>query len=201
MNYDNIIDRTKEIETILTDIGAIGKGLHEKVSSIQKTLNKSVVKAIRYIATIRNNALHESNFKLTKEIIDEFEDAYEMVFLMLNIELKKEKSINQEKKLDKECVRGKEYCPNCEEYVRPFRIRKDIGQRHYGSVYLVKECPTCEYEYFKKWLSDYDRPEEKMTIMEKLNQAQEEADKKLEEAKKSLKEKQIEFDKALNIRY
>jgi hypothetical protein len=37
MNYDNIIDRTKEIETILTNIGATGKGLHEKISSIEIT--------------------------------------------------------------------------------------------------------------------------------------------------------------------
>ena len=173
MNYDNIIDRTKEIETILTDLGATGKGLHEKVSSIQDTLNKQVVKAIRYIATIRNNALHDANFKLTTDIVDEFEDAYEVVLLMLNIEIKKPKSniekIHWSDKLfneddiitksnkgynDPNNTKAKNefsdehwrYCPNCEEDIVFHKKKKDIKDNHY----LIKYCNTCHYVFSSK---------------------------------------------------
>ncbi len=174
MNYDNIIDQTKEIETILTNIGATGKGLHEKVSSIENNLNKSVVKAIRYIATIRNNSLHDSNFKLTTDIVDEFEDAYEMVHLMLNIELKKVKSISQDEikvelsNFEKDIIKkSKEnyidtndikprgefnntvyhrYCPNCEEDVVAWKKRKVVKNINY----IVKYCLTCEYVFSSK---------------------------------------------------
>jgi hypothetical protein len=175
MKYDNIIDRTKEIETILTNIGATGKGLHEKVSSIENNLNKSVVKAIRYIATIRNNSLHDSDFKLTTDIIDEFEDAFEMVHFMLNIEITKSKSINKDELYEAELSgfekdiikKSKEnyvdtnntkprnisfnetdwnYCPNCEEDVVNFRRKEKIENINY----LVKYCMTCQYVFSSK---------------------------------------------------
>lgn len=175
MNLDNIIERAKEIETILVDMGATGKGLHEKVSSLETNLNKSVVKAIRYIATIRNNALHDDNFKLTKDIIDEYEDAYEMVLLMLNIEIKKPKSSDREKKKKelsafelnvikkskkgyvdpndttvRQDVYGDEvnwnYCPNCEEDCVNTKLKINIE----NNEYFVRYCFTCDYVFSSK---------------------------------------------------
>jgi len=49
------------------------------------------------------------------------------------------------------------YCPNCEEYVTPYKSKKDIDYMfHKGSTYLIEECTTCNYEFSKKHLSDYD---------------------------------------------
>ncbi len=83
MNYENIIKKTKEIETLLVSMGADGRGLHEKVSSIENLLDKEIVKAIRFIATIRNKLLHEDSFELTQTIHDQFNDTY--CFIMDNV--------------------------------------------------------------------------------------------------------------------
>ncbi|MDN5112694.1 hypothetical protein PJV97_10110 [Aliarcobacter butzleri] len=79
MNYENIINKTKEIESRLVSLGAIGKGLHEKISSIEYMFNENTVNAIRYIATIRNKLLHEDGFVLTSEIKEKFEFTYDFV--------------------------------------------------------------------------------------------------------------------------
>ena len=39
--------------------GATGRGLHEKVTSVESKLPKDVVRNLRKIATIRNKAVHE----------------------------------------------------------------------------------------------------------------------------------------------
>lgn len=62
---ETIISISRRIESVLEDkYGASGKGLHSKVSSVQDLLPRSEIKNIRYIATIRNNAVHEANFKV-----------------------------------------------------------------------------------------------------------------------------------------
>jgi hypothetical protein len=54
-----VIRTSKAIETILVArYGASGRGLHEKISSIQYKFDESLVKQIRYLATSRNNLLH-----------------------------------------------------------------------------------------------------------------------------------------------
>ncbi|HUR53249.1 MAG TPA: hypothetical protein VMZ71_03915 [Gemmataceae bacterium] len=58
------ITRTKALEALLEDgLGATGKGLHEKVSSVQAKLPPPLVKKLRFVATIRNKIVHESDYQ------------------------------------------------------------------------------------------------------------------------------------------
>jgi len=58
------VTRTKLLESLLEQaLGATGKGLHEKVSSVQDRLSPPLVKKMRFIATIRNKIVHEANYE------------------------------------------------------------------------------------------------------------------------------------------
>lgn len=57
------ITRTKALEALLESLGATGKGLHEKVSSVQAKLPPPLVKKLRFVATIRNKIVHESDYQ------------------------------------------------------------------------------------------------------------------------------------------
>lgn len=58
------ITRCKSLETFLEQsLGATGKGLHEKVSSVQGRLQPDLVKKLRFIATVRNKIVHETNYQ------------------------------------------------------------------------------------------------------------------------------------------
>jgi hypothetical protein len=57
------ITRVKALETLLEGLGATGKGLHEKVTSVQSRLAQPLVKKLRFIATVRNKIVHESDYK------------------------------------------------------------------------------------------------------------------------------------------
>jgi hypothetical protein len=58
------ISRVKVLESLLEHgLGATGKGLHEKVSSVQAKLPPPLVKKIRFVATVRNKIVHESDYK------------------------------------------------------------------------------------------------------------------------------------------
>ena len=57
-----ILDYTTQIESLLTKLGATGRGMHEKLDSIESKIELSMVKKIRWIATLRNKAVHEENF-------------------------------------------------------------------------------------------------------------------------------------------
>lgn len=78
-DYKNVINKTKKIENILEEMGAEGRGLHEKVSSIDTLLNQELINQIRFMATIRNKLLHEEKFNLTSEMTNRFNNAYENV--------------------------------------------------------------------------------------------------------------------------
>lgn len=57
------ITRTKALEALLeAGLGAAGRGLHEKVSSVQDRLPPPLVKKLRFVATVRNKIVHESNY-------------------------------------------------------------------------------------------------------------------------------------------
>ena len=57
---------SQRLETVLeTRFGALGRGLHEKVSSVERSLPADLVKRIRWVASVRNGAVHEG-----KEISD-----------------------------------------------------------------------------------------------------------------------------------
>jgi hypothetical protein len=58
------VTRTKLLESLLEQaLGATGKGLHEKVTSVQEKLPQPLVKKLRFIATVRNKIVHEANYQ------------------------------------------------------------------------------------------------------------------------------------------
>jgi hypothetical protein len=57
------ITRVKALESLLEQaLGATGRGLHEKVTSVQDKLPPALVKKLRFIATVRNKIVHESDY-------------------------------------------------------------------------------------------------------------------------------------------
>jgi hypothetical protein len=60
-HYEVVIGRCKKLERLLEEgMGANGRGLHEKVTSVQGKLPPALVKRLRFIATVRNKLVHES---------------------------------------------------------------------------------------------------------------------------------------------
>lgn len=60
-----ILNKTKKIEYLLEkEYDAVGRGLHEKLSSVEYNLEENIVRKIRKIATIRNKAVHEIDYKI-----------------------------------------------------------------------------------------------------------------------------------------
>ncbi len=57
------ITRVKTLESLLEQIGATGKGLHEKVTSVQARLPQPLVRKLRFVATVRNKIVHESDYQ------------------------------------------------------------------------------------------------------------------------------------------
>lgn len=54
---------SRKLESLLeAKYQATGKGLHEKVSSVEGKLPEALVKNLRYIATMRNSVVHQDGF-------------------------------------------------------------------------------------------------------------------------------------------
>lgn len=53
------IDIARRLESALETLGAQGKGLHEKVGSVEDRLPAALVSKLRYIASVRNKIVHE----------------------------------------------------------------------------------------------------------------------------------------------
>lgn len=69
---EKAINYSKKIESLLSEeLNASGKGLHEKVTSVESVLDDKLVKQVRWIATMRNKVVHESDFEITD--IEHFE--------------------------------------------------------------------------------------------------------------------------------
>jgi hypothetical protein len=59
-----VINRTKALEALLEQgLGATGKGLHEKLSSVQAKLPESLVRKLRFVATLRNKLVHDAGYQ------------------------------------------------------------------------------------------------------------------------------------------
>lgn len=75
---DTAIQYSKEIEGLLeTRLGAEGRGLHEKASSVEHQLPSELLKKLRYIATIRNKVVHEAGYQIDnyENFVSSCEDA------------------------------------------------------------------------------------------------------------------------------
>lgn len=73
-----ILEKAIRIEALLASLGGNGRGIHEKLTSIEQQLDQNMIKKIRRVASIRNKAAHEINFntdmasfqRIANEVID-----------------------------------------------------------------------------------------------------------------------------------
>jgi hypothetical protein len=81
-NLETVIDCCKNIETLLENkLSAEGRGLHEKLSSVESFVPAKHSKQIRRIATVRNKLVHEAGYKL--DDLDAFlRDANDVLFFL-----------------------------------------------------------------------------------------------------------------------
>ncbi|MBD3610771.1 MAG: DUF4145 domain-containing protein [Gammaproteobacteria bacterium] len=62
-DIDLVIKASKKLEYLLSrQLGARGKGLHQKLSNVERKLSSSLVKRLRYIATVRNKLVHDNEY-------------------------------------------------------------------------------------------------------------------------------------------
>lgn len=63
-DIDLAVSRSKRLESLLEQsLGATGRGLHEKVSSVENRLPPDLVRKLRLVATVRNKVVHEADYK------------------------------------------------------------------------------------------------------------------------------------------
>lgn len=76
-DIDLAVTRSQRLERHLErDFGATGKGLHQKVSSVEAALPADLVRKIRLVATVRNKVVHESAVMEDKpRFVDAADDA------------------------------------------------------------------------------------------------------------------------------
>ncbi len=63
LDTDLIINYTKKIETIFEKLGAKGRGLHSKLTSVEELLPEYIIRKTRKIASIRNKKMHRDDFQ------------------------------------------------------------------------------------------------------------------------------------------
>ncbi len=63
-----IVERSKKLEAMLKNLDAEGRGMHELISSVQNKFDAELNKKLRFIATIRNNAIHDTEFNINDNI-------------------------------------------------------------------------------------------------------------------------------------
>ncbi|HOO32763.1 MAG TPA: hypothetical protein PK466_10005 [Thermotogota bacterium] len=61
---EEVVRLTREIESLLDQLGASGRGMHEKISSVENKFDKETIKKMRWVATLRNKTMHEHGFKI-----------------------------------------------------------------------------------------------------------------------------------------
>ncbi len=82
--FTQLIKISQKLEQFLQNkYKAEGRGLHEKLSSIQDKIPSSIQKKIRFIATIRNKATHE-DVNIAREAIPKIRIAYREVMYTLD---------------------------------------------------------------------------------------------------------------------
>lgn len=62
------VDIARRLESALESLGATGKGLHEKVGSIEGKLPEALATKLRFIASVRNKIVHEDELLPDEDI-------------------------------------------------------------------------------------------------------------------------------------
>lgn len=84
-NIELAVKASKELEGILEQkFNAQGRGLHEKATSVQHLLPASLIQQLRFIAAVRNQTVHESDYEMDAQTRQRFTTAYEEAKNWLN---------------------------------------------------------------------------------------------------------------------
>lgn len=78
-DLETIINGAKRVEARLEALGATGRGLHEKLNSIESEVPSNVCEKIRFVATMRNKAAHEMDFRVSLLDLKRFTDGVDMI--------------------------------------------------------------------------------------------------------------------------
>jgi hypothetical protein len=63
-DIDLAVSRSKRLEQLLEQkLGASGKGLHQKASSVESRLAPELLRELRLVATVRNKIVHENDYQ------------------------------------------------------------------------------------------------------------------------------------------
>ena len=82
--FTKVTQMSQTLEKLLeARFNAQGRGLHEKMTSVQDKIPENIQKKIRFIATMRNKATHE-DVKLAKENYAAIRQAYNEVLPFLS---------------------------------------------------------------------------------------------------------------------
>nr|WP_296338246.1 hypothetical protein [uncultured Acidovorax sp.] len=97
MSLEIVVGRSRQVEGKLLELGATGRGLNEKATSIEQLLGQHLTRRIRFLATIRNKALHDPDFDVTDELLTSFLSAAESVLGQLQQLLQTAKPTSEKK--------------------------------------------------------------------------------------------------------
>ena len=63
-DIDLAVTRSKRLEQLLEQkLGATGKGLHQKATSVESRLPPELLRKLRLVATVRNKIVHENEYQ------------------------------------------------------------------------------------------------------------------------------------------
>jgi len=63
-DIDLVVTRSKRLEQLLEQkLGATGRGLHQKASSVEAKLPPQLLRELRLVATVRNKIVHENDYQ------------------------------------------------------------------------------------------------------------------------------------------
>jgi hypothetical protein len=90
-DYQLAIEASKELEYLLEkEFGAHGQGLHERVTSVENALPFPTVRNIRYVATLRNQLIHNREMRALPER-EKFISKFDSALAELNILIEKKR--------------------------------------------------------------------------------------------------------------
>ena len=82
--FTKIVEMAQTLERLLQyRYGAQGRGLHEKITSVQYDLPRKAIRKMRFVATMRNRAAHE-DVRIAKENFAAIKWNYEEAMRLLS---------------------------------------------------------------------------------------------------------------------
>lgn len=80
-----VISKSGQIEQLLKNLGATGKGLQELITSMEKEFNLETTKALRFIGSIRNKVAHGEYENISRETLKGYENQAIIIIKQLTL--------------------------------------------------------------------------------------------------------------------